>query len=59
MQRLYGQGLKMREIARSVGTCSRTVTLLLRERFESLGQTLPDGRARRAALERKAGEAGG
>jgi transposase len=59
MQALYGQGLKVREIARSVGTCSRTVTLLLRERFESLGQALPDGRTRRAALERKGREAGG
>jgi DNA invertase Pin-like site-specific DNA recombinase len=59
MQVLYAQGLKIREIARSVGTCSRTVTLLLRERFESLGQAMPDSRTRQAALGREGSDAGG
>lgn len=50
MQSHYKQGLMIREIAQSVGMCSRSVTLLLRERFENLGRPMPDGRERRAML---------
>lgn len=47
MHQQHTQGKQIREIAREVGLCSRTVTLLLRERFASLGQEMPDGRTRR------------
>ena len=53
MKACYDQGLPIREIAREVGLCGRSVTLLLRERFASLGQAMPDGRTRRAALQQK------
>jgi orotate phosphoribosyltransferase-like protein len=48
---LYHKGLMIKQIAREVGMCTRSVTLLLRQRFQSLGQLMPDGRTRRAALE--------
>jgi hypothetical protein len=50
MESLFRQGRMIKEIAREVGMCSRSVTLLLRHRFGSLGQAMPDGRTRRAAL---------
>jgi hypothetical protein len=53
MKALYDRGLPLREIAREVDLCGRSVTLLLRERFASLGQAMPDGRTRRAASEAK------
>ena len=37
----------LKEIAQAVGMCSRSVTLLLRERFAALGLQMPDGRKRR------------
>jgi site-specific DNA recombinase len=43
----HQQDRSIREIAQDVGMCTRSVTLLLRERFQSLGLTLPDGRTRR------------
>jgi hypothetical protein len=53
MELLYRQGSMIKDIAREVGMCSRSVTLLLRQRFESVGQPMPDGRTRRAALEQR------
>jgi hypothetical protein len=47
---LYKQDRIIREIAQDVGMCTRSVTLLLRERFHSLGLTLPDGRTRRGSF---------
>jgi DNA invertase Pin-like site-specific DNA recombinase len=57
MQGLYEEGRMIREIAREVKMCSRSVTLLLRERFASLGRSMPNGRQRRAVLKRKPGGA--
>jgi hypothetical protein len=51
MQGLYEQGRMIREIAQETGMCSRSVTLLLRQRFASLGRPMPDGRTRRALRE--------
>ena len=49
-----GRGLAVREeaaayraIAKDIGMCTRSVTLLLRERFTKEGKTTPDGRTRR------------
>jgi len=53
MQGLYEEGSMIKEIAGAVKMCSRSVTLLLRERFAALGQPMPDGRSRRAILEQK------
>jgi len=50
MKHLFDEGLLLRDIAREVGMCSRSVTLLLQERFEALGQEMPDGRTRRHKL---------
>lgn len=46
MQELYEQHRSIRDIAKAVGRCTRSVTLLLRERFVQEGTTLPDGRTR-------------
>ncbi|MBL8792466.1 MAG: recombinase family protein [Planctomycetia bacterium] len=46
MQQLYVQHRSIRDIAKAVGMCTRSVTLLLRERFVQEGRTLPDGRTR-------------
>jgi orotate phosphoribosyltransferase-like protein len=47
MKGLYDQGRLVKEIAGEVGMSSRSVTLLLRERFQALGQPMADGRKRR------------
>jgi site-specific DNA recombinase len=47
MVALYDQQLLIRDIAREVGMCTRSVTLLLRDRFEDLGRHMADGRTRR------------
>lgn len=47
MKEFYDQGKSIREIAKGVGMCTRSVTLLLRERFASEGKVMPDGRTRR------------
>jgi hypothetical protein len=47
MVSLYDQNIPFREIAGQVGMCSRSVTLLLRERLQQLGRTMVDGRSRR------------
>jgi hypothetical protein len=52
MLALYEEGRKIKEIAAEVGMCTQSVTLLLRERFATLGRTMPDGRTRRAAHQR-------
>jgi hypothetical protein len=48
MKGLYDQGRLIKEIAAEVCMSSRSVTLLLRERFDALGQPMADGRKRRA-----------
>jgi hypothetical protein len=53
MKELFNQGKLIRDIAKEVGMCTRSVTLLLGERFRSLGQQMPDGRKRRALLEQR------
>jgi transposase len=51
MQTLYEEGKQIRDIAGETGMCTRSVTLLLRERFASLGRQMPDGRTRRGTLD--------
>ena len=46
MQDLYEQHRSIRDIAKVVGMCTRSVTLLLRERFTFEGKPMPDGRTR-------------
>jgi hypothetical protein len=53
MQALYDEGRLIRQIAREVGMCSRSVTLLLRERLRSLGRTMPDGRTSRTSSKQR------
>jgi hypothetical protein len=48
---LYDAGRSIRDIAREVGMCTRSVTLSLRERLESLGRSMIDGRKRRTMME--------
>jgi hypothetical protein len=48
---LYDAQRYIRDVAREVGMCTRSVTLLLRERLKSLGRPMVDGRKRRAMLE--------
>jgi site-specific DNA recombinase len=50
---LYDQGVMNAEIARQLGCARSYVTHLLRLWFESRGQTMPDGRSRRATLSKK------
>jgi site-specific DNA recombinase len=47
MVRLYEEGKPLRAIAVEVGMCSRSVTLLLRERLQQDGRIMQDGRNRR------------
>ena len=47
MKELHAQDCSIRDIAKSVGMCTRSVTLLLRERFTEEGKPMPDGRTRR------------
>jgi DNA-binding NarL/FixJ family response regulator len=49
MMELYEQHRSIRDIAKDVGMCTRSVTILLRERFVTEGKALPDGRTRRWA----------
>ncbi len=56
MQQCYAEGALIKTIAQEVGMCSRSVTLLLRERFAALGLPRPDGRTRRALKEKKEGD---
>jgi DNA invertase Pin-like site-specific DNA recombinase len=50
MHALYDQKLAIREVAKAVGMCTRSVTLLLRERLMAMGLPWLDGRSRRATL---------
>lgn len=50
MKELYDKDQSIRDIAKAVGMCTRSVTLLLRERFAREGKTMPDGRTRRWAM---------
>ena len=58
MLSLYDARCFIRAIAREVGMCTRSVTLLLRERLKSLGRPMVDGRTRRAKLECDSRESG-
>lgn len=49
MQDLYEQHGSIRDIAKAVGMCTRSVTVLLHERFTKEGKSMPDGRTRRWA----------
>jgi hypothetical protein len=49
MEMLYRQGLMIKQIAAKVAMCTRSVTLLLKERFAGRGEPMPDGRKRRFA----------
>jgi hypothetical protein len=49
MMELYEQNKSIRDVAKDVGMCTRSVTLLLRERFAQQGKAMPDGRTRRWA----------
>jgi hypothetical protein len=48
---LYDAGRMVKEIAAEVGMCSRSVTVLLRERFAALGRPMPDGRTRHGGVQ--------
>ncbi|MCA9055131.1 MAG: recombinase family protein [Planctomycetaceae bacterium] len=52
VKRLYDAGLLQAEIADQLGLHRSRVTLLLTEWFDSHGMAMPDGRARRASLDR-------
>ena len=49
IQEMYEQQRSIRDIAKDIGMCTRSVTLLLRERFAKERKAMPDGRTRRWA----------
>lgn len=55
-KQLYDQGLMNKEIGQHLGVGKPRVTALLREWFEMHGEEMPDGRSRRADLEKKHSE---
>lgn len=47
MKDLYDQGKEYQEIGAVIGLCARSVKLLLKDYFATLGITIPDGRSRK------------
>jgi hypothetical protein len=46
-KKLYEDGILIKDIAPEVGYSPRGLKLILKEFYEELGETMPDGRARR------------